>query len=89
MSERHLEVVEESGNGGPRIVHQGRYRLYEKPDGGFHIVYQRDDTEEPDHFELPGPMVRLAKAAGEGNMNPAELLREMMKLRGSVLSIPG
>jgi hypothetical protein len=79
--------VSESTNGQPAIVHQGRYRLYEKPDGGLHIVYQRDDKDEPDHLELPGAMVNLARMAGEGKMSPGEMLREAMKLRGSILRL--
>lgn len=67
----------------PTILHQGRYRLYQKPDGGLHLVYQRDDSDEPQHMEIPGAMMRLAKAAGEGNLSPGEMLREMMKLRSN------
>lgn len=68
----------------PTIVHQGRYRLYEKPDGGMHLVYQRDDKNEPDHFDLPGFLVNLARNAGEGKITPMEMFRDMMKFRGTM-----
>jgi hypothetical protein len=68
----------------PVVVHQGRYRLYRKPDGGMHLVYQRDDKEEPDHFELPGALLHLAEMAGEGKLSMGEMLREVVKLRGTM-----
>jgi hypothetical protein len=64
----------------PKIVHEGRYRLYENPDGGLRIQYRRDDKEEDDFVQLPGPIVALGKAAAEGNMSPVELMRRMMSL---------
>lgn len=64
----------------PKIVHEGRYRLYENPDGGLRIQYRRDDKEEDDFVQLPGPIVALGKAAAEGNMSPVELMRRMMGL---------
>lgn len=67
----------------PIIVHQGRYRLYSKPDGGIHLVYQRDDKDEADHIDLPGMMVNLLNMASEGKLSPTELIREMMKLRSN------
>lgn len=67
----------------PVVVHQGRYRLYRKPDGGMHLVYQRDDKGEPDHFELPGALLNLAQMAGEGKMSMPEMLRELMKMRSN------
>jgi hypothetical protein len=64
----------------PKIIHEGRYRLYENPDGGLRIQYRRDDKEEDDFVQLPGPIVALGKAAAEGNMSPVELMRRMMGL---------
>lgn len=61
----------------PRIVHQGHYRLYQKPDGGLRVQYRRDDKDQDDFFELPGVMVALAQAAAEGRIGPMELMKEM------------
>lgn len=77
---RPEDVIENSGVIGPKVVHQGRYRLYENPDGGLRIQYRRDDKDEDDFVQMPGPVVALAKAAAEGNMNPVELMRRMMGL---------
>jgi hypothetical protein len=64
----------------PVIVHQGRYRLYELPDGTLRVQYRRDGAEADDHIELPGAMVRLAKAASEGNMNPLDVMKAVTKM---------
>jgi hypothetical protein len=77
-------TVETTESTEPRVLHQGRYRLWEKPDGGLHLVYQRDDKDEPDHMDIPGAFLKLAKLAGEGKMTPMEMMREAMKLRGTV-----
>jgi hypothetical protein len=65
----------------PVVLHQGRYRLYKKPDGGLRLQYRRDDKDEDDFFELPGMMVRLLDRAQAGNMSPMEFMREAMKLK--------
>lgn len=64
----------------PKILHQGHYRLYEKPDGTLRIQYRRDDKDEDDFMELPAAMVNLAKAAAEGKMSPVLMMREIMKI---------
>lgn len=64
----------------PRILHEGRYRLYENPDGGMRIQYRRDDKDADDFVQLPGPIIALGKAAAEGSMSPIELMRRMMSL---------
>ncbi len=76
MSEATV-VIEEL----PVILHEGRYRLYQNPDGGMRLVYKRNDIEELQHLILPAGMVRLAQAASEGKINPVDLMREMMKMR--------
>jgi hypothetical protein len=61
----------------PVVIHQGHYRLYEKPDGGMRLQYRRDDKDEDDFIELPAALVRLLNKAQEGNMSPMELMRAM------------
>jgi hypothetical protein len=78
--QRPEEIIENSGIQGPKIVHQGRYRLYENPDGGLRIQYRRDDKDDDDFVQLPGPIVALGKAAAEGNMSPLEMMQRMMKI---------
>lgn len=67
----------------PSIVHKGKYTLWEKPDGTLRIQYRRDDQDEDSFMEFPGPIVKLAKSASEGKMNPMEMVREMMKMAAS------
>lgn len=61
----------------PRILHQGRYRLYEKQDGSLRIQYRRDDRDEDDFMEIPGAILRLAKLASEGKITPLAAMRAM------------
>jgi hypothetical protein len=74
-----VEIITE--NAAPVVVHQGVYTLWQKPDGTLRVQYRRDDKEEDDWFELPGMMIKMAKAASEGKMNPMELVKELMKMR--------
>jgi hypothetical protein len=75
MGEMTVEVLTS-----PKVVHEGRYRLYENPDGGLRIQYRRDGKDEDDFVQLPGPIVALGKAAAEGTMSPIELMQRMMKI---------
>jgi len=69
---------------GPVVLHQGRYRLYEKPDGTLRIQYRRDDKETDDVLEIPGAMIRIAKMMSEGNLNPLRAIK-MMRDEGMTL----
>jgi hypothetical protein len=64
----------------PTIVHKGAYTLWEKPDGTLRIQYRRVDSDKDDFFELPGAMVKLAKAASEGKMNPMDMMKAVSKM---------
>ena len=58
---------------------KGRYTMYDLPDGGVHIAYDIDGVEgEPRHLEVPGMVVRMARAAAEGRLNPFTAMRQMM-----------
>ena len=59
----------------PVILHQGRYRVYEKPDGTLRIQYRRDDRDTDDFLEIPGQAIRMAKAMSEGKLNPLQALK--------------
>jgi hypothetical protein len=80
-NEGQAGIIEEVTPIVPVMLHKGRYTLYEKPDGGIHLVYQRDDKDEPDHMDIPGMFLKLAKMAGEGTISPMEMMREAMKMR--------
>lgn len=64
----------------PKIVHQGRYRLYEKPDGALRIQYRRDDKDEDDFFEVPGEFIQLGQAMESGKMSPMQFIQAGMRL---------
>lgn len=64
----------------PQVVHEGKYRLYQKPDGGYHLVYKRDDKDTEDHMDLPGGMVALSQKMSEGNMSFPQFMKEAIAL---------
>lgn len=57
---------------------KGRFNLWETPEGGYHIAYILDDTEDTRRLEIPGMVIRMAKLASEGKLNPGKALREIM-----------
>lgn len=63
----------------PTVVHKGVYTLWKKPDGTLRVQYHRDDKDEEDFFELPGLVVALTEKMMKGDMNPAEMMKEVMK----------
>lgn len=64
----------------PIILHEGRYRLYEKPDGTLRIQYKRDDAEEEEWAEIPGVMVKLTRGMQDGSLSPMQLIGEATRL---------
>jgi hypothetical protein len=80
---KEIETVEVVDNA-PQVVHKGVYTLWKKPDGTLRVQYHRDDKEEEDFFELPGAVVAMTEKFSQGNMNPAEMFKEVMKLMVSM-----
>lgn len=66
----------------PAVLHEGRYRLYEKADGTLHLVYRPDGTTKDEHLEVPGAIIKLAKDAAEGNINPLDMMKMAGKMMG-------
>jgi hypothetical protein len=62
----------------PEPTIKGRFNLWDTPEGGFHIAYIADGTDETRHLEIPGMVVRVARMAAEGKLSPAKAMREMM-----------
>lgn len=83
-SEYGCEVCVSEADQGPVIVHQGVYRLYQKPNGDMRVQYKRDDKEEEDFFEVPAALQRLAKMGAEGKLSPMDMMKEVMSLMGSI-----
>jgi hypothetical protein len=57
---------------------KGRFSVYDTPDGGIHIVYQEDDSEESKHLEVPGHIFRMATMLESGALSPAKLMKTLM-----------
>lgn len=69
---------------GPVILHEGRYRLYEKPDGTLRVQYKRDDAEEEEWVEIPGIMVKMTRGMQDGSLSPMQLIGEATKMMMSM-----
>lgn len=54
---------------------KGRFNVYETPDGGFHIAYQKDGQEEIEHINLPGPLIRAAQMMSDGKLSPIAAMK--------------
>lgn len=66
----------EQAAAGPVPISAGRYALYDTPQGGKHLVYKPDGTDEDQHIEIPGFIVSMAeKAASGGGIAPGMLGR--------------
>ena len=67
----------------PKVMHRGKYTVYEKNDGTIRIQYRREDKDEDDFMEIPGFILAMAKAAEEGKLSPMQMMAEMSKyMRG-------
>jgi hypothetical protein len=60
----------------------GKFSLYDTADGGIHIAYLPDGTEETQHMVIPGKAIQLARMMESGKLNPASLMRAMMGGQG-------
>lgn len=62
----------------PEPLIKGRFSLFETPEGGYHIAYIPDGMPETMHLEIPGMIVRMAKAGAEGKLSPLRMMQGMM-----------
>jgi len=62
----------------PDPLINGRFSLYETPEGGYHIAWTADGDTTTNHLEVPAFLVRMAKAGAEGKLNPVTALKQMM-----------
>lgn len=69
----------------PRVVHEGKYRLYEKSDGTLHLVYKPNGAENEEHMEIPGQLIAMAKAAENGSMSPMDMMKMAAQFMGGGL----
>lgn len=66
-------------------IGKGRYNLYKTPDGGFHVAYQKDATEEEpepevQHVNIPGAIIRASELLANGDMTPVKAMSIFMNL---------
>jgi hypothetical protein len=63
-----------------KLLMNGKFSLYETPEGGLHVAYvpDGDQDDEPKHLEIPAMVVKMAKASAEGKLSPLAMMRQMM-----------
>ena len=53
----------------PEPVMQGMFSVYETAGGGYRITYREDGSAEQTHVDIPGMLVRMARALGAGRIS--------------------
>jgi hypothetical protein len=61
---------------------KGRYNLFDTPDGGIHIAYTVEGSEEVQHIEVPGKLLQMAKMMENGDMSPMKAFSSLRKMFG-------
>lgn len=80
---KEIEVQEAEVVQAPEPRIRGRFALYDLPEGGIHVAWIPEGAPDEDtqHIEIPGMVLQLAKAASEGKLNPADMVKHMMSMR--------
>jgi hypothetical protein len=71
----------------PKAVMKGRFNLFETPDGGYHIAYQKDEEfrseGEPEimHIEVPGFVINGAKMFADSGANMRDIIKMGLEAR--------
>jgi hypothetical protein len=53
----------------PEVLLKGRFTMYGLSDGGYHIAYKPDNSDNTEHMEIPGALVRASKTIQQMNDN--------------------
>ena len=65
----------------PTLLVAGTFALYQDPDGGIHLSYRRNGTDEDEHLNAPPALLRMMQGlAGEGG-GPFAAFRGMLHMR--------
>lgn len=48
---------------------RGMFSVYETAGGGYHIAYRQDGSAEETHVDIPGMVVKMARAVGAGRIS--------------------
>jgi hypothetical protein len=75
-------MSQEIASNEPVMLHEGRYRLYQNPDGGMHLVYRPEGQDTDMHMEVPGALIRLSEQAATGKISPMQMMRSVMGFMG-------
>jgi hypothetical protein len=59
---------------------KGRYNLFDTPDGGIHISYTIEGSEEVEHIEVPGKLLQMAKMMENGSMSPLKAFSALRRM---------
>jgi hypothetical protein len=62
----------------PTPLMNGKFSLYDTPDGGYVIAYQPEGDQETRRIEVPAIVVRMAKMASEGKLSPVAAMKGLI-----------
>ena len=57
----------------------GRFSVYEAPDGGIKVAYRPDGETDSKLLEIPAMVINMARMGAAGKLNPFTAMKEMMK----------
>lgn len=68
----------------PTAFMEGRFSLFNTPDGGIHLCYRADGADDDEHIQLPPILVKIAEGGvTSGKMpNPMEIFKLMKTMKG-------
>lgn len=64
-----------------KLLMNGKFSLYETPEGGMHIAYDPEGDTETRHLEIPAMVVKMARMSAEGKLNPLQAFKMMTGAR--------
>lgn len=59
----------------PVLLLKGQFGIFESPEGGIHLVFRLDGSEEDKHMEFSPMMLKAMKMAFPGRGDPIQMLK--------------
>lgn len=63
---------------GPELIVEGKFAIYQTPNGGYHLVYRPSTSEEDHHFEVPAAASAIFQQV-MGGASPGGFMGRMLR----------